>query len=730
MNILWLNWRDIKNPQSGGAEIVTHEVAKRLINHGHEVSLFTARFPGSLSFEIIDKIKIYRFGNQLTCRLWAFYYYLTKFKNNIDLVIDEINTIPFFTNFYVKERKIVLIHQLAREYWWSETFFPLSLIGYFFEPLYLKLYKRITTIVVSPSTKNDLLKLGFTDISILHQGLTVTPLNIKPVKPLKPQLLFIGRLTGTKGPHAAIIAFEKIIKKFPESRLTMCVRGSPKALQSLYTLVNQLQLTGGIDIRISVDEKTKIDLLKKAHVVLIPSLREGWCLVAIEAAAFGAVAVGYNVQGLRDSIKHGQTGILCGKNTPSSMAKAVIAILANKKKYSQLSKKAILWAKNFNWDKTYLSIIPIIEKPQKNILILNWRDIKNPQAGGAEKVTHYLSTYLVQKNYQVTIIASQFKGAAKEETIDNIRIIRRGNYLTVYYHAYQIYKSFFKGKVDLVIDQIHGIPFLTPFYVKEPIMAFIYEVAGPIWFYEVNFPFSVLGYLFEQIYFHFYQKVPFIAISDSTKQDLISHGISKDNIHILEPYILDSLPRKLPPKNKVPTIVYLGRLSPVKRVGDIIKAFVIVNKIYPESHLWIIGKGKKDYMKSLRDLASTFGLSKNITFFGYVSEARKWQILASSWILVMTSVKEGYGMAVLEGQAVGTPSVVYKVSGLSDAVKHNVSGVFTDKANPNSLAEKIIFLLNNQAYLRELSSKAKETVVTTNIRRKFIQILRKEHVGI
>src|SRR3989344_4001640 len=168
MRILWLNWRDIKNPESGGAEVMTHETAKRLAAAGHQVTIFTSKFKNSKNQETIDQVKIIRRGNRLTCRFWAYFAYQKNFKDKIDVVIDEINTIPFFTNLYVKERKIALIHQLAREYWWSETFFPINFFGYILETFFLRPYRHLPTIAASDSTKIDLEKNGFSKVSVFH----------------------------------------------------------------------------------------------------------------------------------------------------------------------------------------------------------------------------------------------------------------------------------------------------------------------------------------------------------------------------------------------------------------------------------------------------------------------------------------------------------------------------------------------------------------------------------
>lgn len=359
MNILWLSWRDIKNPESGGAEKVAHETIKRLIANDNKVTLLTAQFNGAKKTETIDGLKIIRRGNRLTCRLWAFLTYQKSFKKKVDVVIDEINTIPFFTNFYVKEKKIVLIHQLAREYWWSETFFPLSLIGYILEPLYLKTYRHIPTIACSDSTKKDLLKLGLKNISLYHHGLSVKPLSKLPLKNTQ-QILYIGRLTKPKGPQDALEAFFKIHQKMPNSKLKIAGIGKPKFVQFLKSKIKKHGLESFVEILGFVTEKEKINLLKKSKIALIPSIREGWNMVPIEANAFGVIPIGYNVPGLKDSILNYKTGLLTKPN-PQNLAYTAIKLLSNPTQQKTLSTNGLLWAKQFNWEKTYQSIKKIIE---------------------------------------------------------------------------------------------------------------------------------------------------------------------------------------------------------------------------------------------------------------------------------------------------------------------------------------------------------------------------------
>src|SRR3989344_8185981 len=173
------------------------------------------------------------------------------------------------------------------------------------------------------------------------------------------------------------------------------------------------------------------------------------------------------------------------------------------------------------------------------ILIFNWRDIKNPSSGGAEILTHELAKYLVKKKNKVTLFTSKFEGSSDTEDIDGVTIIRDGYSIaryffnSVHYLAFKRYRTHFEGKVDLVIDEVHGIPFFTPFYVKEKKVALICEVAGDLWDIAVSFPFNILGKIIEKIYPFFYSKVKIITISSSSKKELSEIGFNSSKINII-----------------------------------------------------------------------------------------------------------------------------------------------------------------------------------------------------
>jgi glycosyltransferase involved in cell wall biosynthesis len=346
MRILWFNWRDTQNPEAGGAEVFTHEIMKRLAKRGHEMTLFTSRFKDCELNENNDGIDIIREGNKYTVYKKA-KDYLEDYKEHYDLIIDEINTRPFFTPKFAGEKQLIaLIHQLAREFWFYETKFPLNYIGYYYlEKKWLSNYKNIMTLTVSNSTKMDLEELGFKNVFIIPPGLNVTPLPNVKQKESSPTVIFIGRLKKAKLPHHALRAFSNIKREIPDAKMWIIGDGY---------LRKKLESSNMKDVTFYgyIPNEKKYDLLSRAHLIIVPAIREGWGLIVTEANAMGTPAIGYDVHGLRDSIRHGETGITVKERSPPAMAQHAITLLRNSERLYEYSKNALEYSKQFSWEET------------------------------------------------------------------------------------------------------------------------------------------------------------------------------------------------------------------------------------------------------------------------------------------------------------------------------------------------------------------------------------------
>lgn len=368
MNILIFNWRDIKNPKSGGAEILTHELAKGLVKNGHFVTQFSASFKSAKAEEIIDGVKIVRDGRPDVRHLFSSvhfkaYKFYKKHHGEFDLVIDEVHGIPFFTPLYVKEKKVALICEVAGNIWDITFKFPFNKLGILTEKVYPKFYKKIKVVTISNSSKEALVKIGFSrkNLFVIPLGCDVPIVSSFSNKLKTPTLIFVSRLTKSKGIEDAIRATYEI-KKVTENIKTLIIgRGDRGYTDYLKTLSKSLGLSNNIEFLGFVSEKEKWNLLEKAHILLVPSSKEGWGLTVHEAGSRGTPAIGYNVEGLRDVIIDGKNGILCKKNNYRELTKEVSDLLIDKKRYKILQDGAIGERKKFTWKKTVSEFINIIE---------------------------------------------------------------------------------------------------------------------------------------------------------------------------------------------------------------------------------------------------------------------------------------------------------------------------------------------------------------------------------
>jgi len=341
LNILILNRRDIANPAGGGAELYTHEIARGLVGkYGCEVIVLSCRFPNSAAEEVIDGVKYLRKGNEATVHLLGFVYAI-KNRKEFDYIIDEFNGIGFFIFFL--PNSILLIHQLYKEFWFRE----LGVAGafpYIIESLLLKLYRRKLAITVSDSTKEDLKLLGFEDISIVMNAIKHMPSDTPPKKNDNPLLAYLGRLKSTKRPEDAIMIWQEVKKKIPDVKLILLGRGPEE--ERLKRTAKGLE---GITFYGWVDEEEKFSLLSRAHLLLVPSVREGFGINIIEAAAVGTPAIGYDVPGLRDSIRSGETGYLV--HSAEEGALRIVELLNDRNLYGGMTLACLRYAKEFDWNK-------------------------------------------------------------------------------------------------------------------------------------------------------------------------------------------------------------------------------------------------------------------------------------------------------------------------------------------------------------------------------------------
>lgn len=347
-----------------------------------------------------------------------------------------------------------------------------------------------------------------------------------------------------------------------------------------------------------------------------------------------------------------------------------------------------------------------------DILIFNWKDIRNPDVGGAEIILYELAKRLVKDGHTVTWFCRSFADGKSEEIIDGIHIIRRGNRFTVYWKAYQYYRSLFV-KPDKVLDCINTICWQTPLYVpKEKRVAYVNQLAKEVFFYELPPIISHIAYMLEPFEYQSYKDTKFLCYSDSVRKDIITFGIPEKNISTF-PIGIDHTRYVPGKKSKDPLFLFVARLTRMKRPDLCVEAMEIVIKKYPKAKLAIVGYGPME--RELEHMIRTKGLEKNVflvnkgaLFFDKTSKDKKVKLMQESWALLLPSVKEGWGMVVTEAALCATPTIATDVTGLHDSVIAEKTGIMlSPDPSIKELSDSMLRLVGDNKLRQRLSEEAR-----------------------
>jgi len=342
-----------------------------------------------------------------------------------------------------------------------------------------------------------------------------------------------------------------------------------------------------------------------------------------------------------------------------------------------------------------------------NVLVFNWRDIRHPEAGGAEVHIHEIMRALVNRGHTVTQLSSGFPGSDKDLTIDGIRVVRRGKWYNANLVLPLAYlREFRREKFDVVVEDINKIPFYTPGFVRSPVLAVVPHLFGTTVFQEASFPFAMYVYSYETLIPVVYRNVSFMAISESTKQDLAKRGINPARISVVECGLDHRLYRQLPVPRDDKLIVYVGRLRKYKRVDLLLLAMKRVSERVPEARLVVVGDGP--HRSNLETLARSLGLVDAVQFLGHVTEDEKVGLLSRAAVTANPSPKEGWGLTVVEANACGVPVVASRSPGLVDSIKDGETGLLVEHGNVEQLASRLVDILVDRGLRERLSRKALE----------------------
>lgn len=344
------------------------------------------------------------------------------------------------------------------------------------------------------------------------------------------------------------------------------------------------------------------------------------------------------------------------------------------------------------------------------LLVINWFDWTHPLWGGAEVYLHEVFRRLAARGHEVTLLCSPYAGGAADETIDGIRILRRGGFWTFHLQVPRVYRRELAAeRWDCVFEYTNKVPMLTPLFVRAPLVAVALHLFGTSIFHESKLPIAAYIYAMERLLPLIYRRLPWIAISASTRDELAALGIPAEHIHLAYQGI-DLQWFQPPPSNAASadngdetrtnaagdalTIAWVGRMKRYKRADVLLRAMPAVLAQLPGARLELAGDGPE--APRLKRLAVQLDLPPDrVRFAGLVSEEEKRALLRRAAVLVQPSLKEGWGRTVLEAGACGVPAIVSDVPGLRESVVPGQTGVLVRPGTPDAFGAALVDFLRD-----------------------------------
>ena len=334
------------------------------------------------------------------------------------------------------------------------------------------------------------------------------------------------------------------------------------------------------------------------------------------------------------------------------------------------------------------------------ILVLNWLDRENPQAGGAEIHLHEIFGRIAEQGHEVDVLSSGWKGSAHRATLDGLNIYRAGSRHTYPFVVYPHYRRHLSGRRhDVVIEDLNKSPLYTPLWRLPRVVALVHHLFGTTAFREVAAPLAAALWIAERPIGRLYRRLPFEAVSESTADDLAQRGIPRENVRVIYNGV-DSL--KYTPdfsaRSPDPVFLYLGRLKRYKGIDILIRAMAQLRDT--SAVLEIAGVG--DYRPQLEKLAESLRLDDRVRFLGFVSEEEKVNLFRRAWTCLLASPKEGWGISNMEAAASGTPVIASDSPGIRESVVNGETGLLVSHGDVPAFATALRRLITDPALVSQL----------------------------
>lgn len=740
MKILVFNWRDIHHPEAGGAEINIHEQARRWVELGNQVTMFTARPRGHSYTERLEGIKVYRAGGRLGVYLWAAVAYLAFLRRRADVILDIENGIPFFTPLYSRKPVVLLMHHLHQDQFLVEMGTLLGRFGRFLERVAVPfLYRGSKVIAVSKSTerrkKAALWHGRDMDIKVVYNGVDHAFYIPGGARSEKPTVLYLGRIKRYKQLPRLIAMLPGLRAKVPDVELV--IAGDGDGMEEVLSEVAASPTPEAVRIVGRVTEEEKLALLQGAWVMATPSMNEGWGVTVIEANACGTPAVAFRVAGLDEAIVDGETGLLC--EDEGSFIDALAEVLSDAGLRGRLSEGAVEWASRFDWEETARQTLEVLEEQYGR--------------GGAREAERSSTGTGAPSDTAFRVLALHWHAPHQVVTSGGLRrtmeIFARAP-VGVRITAVDNNPSLFCGtpgqNVEVREYRIPGVVRALErkaFWLERGLewavstCAMLFECAG----------LYARGERFDVIYLPSSEQIPALLaavvarrlfgaplVACSTNLDIFPPVVRKalarlhdhvDTVIVIsrhlacefEAYgvrsrlVVNGVGLEVPgvtvPGAKEFDAVFVGRHDREKGVFDLVEIWKAVKESRPTARLLTIGSCNPSNRQQLQSLISRYGLEANVTIMGVVGDEEKFASMNRSRLCLFPSRVEEWGLVPQEALACGLPVVAYDLPVYEENIK-SCEAVFLEEVGDTRGMARLVTRLLEGGPIEDLAATCKE----------------------
>lgn len=343
-----------------------------------------------------------------------------------------------------------------------------------------------------------------------------------------------------------------------------------------------------------------------------------------------------------------------------------------------------------------------------NILAVNWLDLANPQAGGAE--LHFFEIFgrLVERGHRVTLISSGWAGCKSPAHIKGVTVYRCGGRHSFALRGRGAVRRALQGEdYDVVVEDINKLPLYLPTLTKLPFYVIVPHLFGTTAFREAAWPVAAVVWLAERGIPAVYGRAAFHAISESTRNDLVHRGVPSAAVRVIYPGVDATwyTPDPTTPRAPAPGFLYVGRLKRYKGLDTLLHALARARRTRGDIRVDIAGDG--DDRHRLEGLAADLGVERAVRFLGYVDEEQKRALFRASWAHIFPSPKEGWGLSNVEAAACGTPAIASDSPGLRESVRDEQTGLLVPHGAPEALASALLRLARDPQLVESLGRAAR-----------------------